>query len=314
MGKKLLVCFGMLLISGFIVPLSAAQTSQPNITIIDRSGENTTALTDGNQIQLEISLAAPPAQAEEITFILLGDTGKVASCTVPAGASVCRTDAFDALGWHWDSGHAGQPTRVVQAFGASQNLLGTSAQVAVDPRPVVLVHGFISSWETWKSYLGDQGYLASLGIPAFAIGDGQVPGQLNTGSLTDPAGRTNTIQQNAEILGQYIAGVKQKTGAEMVDLVVHSMGGMISRYYIDRVMQDRDVAQLIMLGSPMGGSDCSVLPAALGFYLPASLEIRSSYMTGIFNRQITHRRGVPFYDLAGTEILEAYQSPCADVP
>jgi hypothetical protein len=100
----------------------------------------------------------------------------------------------------------------------------------------------------------------------------------------------------------------------MVDLVVHSMGGMISRYYIDRVMQEREIAQLIMLGSPMGGSDCSVLPAALGFYLPASLEIRQSYMEGVFNNQILHRHGVEFYDLGGTPIVDAFKSPCANVP
>ena len=126
--------------------------------------------------------------------------------------------------------------------------------------------------------------------------------------------RTNTIAQNAEIEGQYIDGVKKATGAEMVDLVVHSMGGMISRYYIDRVMKERDVAQLIMLGSPMGGSDCSVLPAALGFYLPASIEIRQSYMQGVFNNQIIHRKGVEFYDLGGTPILEEFKSPCTSVP
>jgi hypothetical protein len=37
-------------------------------------------------------------------------------------------------------------------------------------------------------------------------------------------------------------------------------------------------------------------------------------MIGIFNHQITHRRGIHFYDLAGTAILKPYQSPCADVP
>jgi hypothetical protein len=79
-------------------------------------------------------------------------------------------------------------------------------------------------------------------------------------------------------------------------------------------MKDRDVAQLIMLGSPMGGSDCSVLPAALGFYLPASIEIRQSYMEGVFNRQITHRRGIEFHDLGGTAIFEAFKSPCTDIP
>jgi hypothetical protein len=79
-------------------------------------------------------------------------------------------------------------------------------------------------------------------------------------------------------------------------------------------MQERDVAQLIMLGSPMGGSDCSVLPAALGFYLPASIEIRESYMRGVFNQQITHRKGVEFYDLGGTAINDAFKSPCTEVP
>ena len=137
---------------------------------------------------------------------------------------------------------------------------------------------------------------------------------MNTGVMTDPTSRTNTIAQNAAVERQYIVEVKKATGAQMVDLVVHSMGGMISRYYIDRLMPDRDVAQLIMLGSPMGGSDCAVLPAALGFFLPASVEIRQSYMEGVFNRQITHRRGVQFYDLGGTAISKPFQSPCAAVP
>jgi pimeloyl-ACP methyl ester carboxylesterase len=175
-------------------------------------------------------------------------------------------------------------------------------------------HGFLSNPETWLPYLGSNGFLATIRLQGFAVGDGQIPGKLNTGNILLPIQRTNTIAQNAEILGQYIEGVKQKTGAEMVDLVVHSMGGMISRYYIDRIMQDRDVAQLIMLGSPMGGSDCAVLPAALGFFLPASIEIRQSYMTGVFNQQIMHRRGIEFYDLGGTAISEAFKSPCTDIP
>ena len=204
--------------------------------------------------------------------------------------------------------------RTVHATAEADETLGVSQAVQVGPRPVVLVHGFISSWETWNRYLGPDGYLASLGLQGFAVGDGQVPGVMNTGVITNPPGRTNSIAQNAEILGQYIAAVKEQTGAEMVDLIVHSMGGMISRYYIDRVMQERDVAQLIMLGSPMGGSDCSVLPAALGFFLPASIEIRESYMRGVFNQQITHRKGIEFYDLGGTAIDESFKSPCTDVP
>ena len=313
MGKSLSAWLGFLLLfslSGFLPP----HQSQPNITVINRSGQAADSLTDGDLVRLEIRLGAAAAQAGEISFSLQGDVTALASCRIEAASDSCQTDPFPSLGWHWGRDAASQASRVVEARDAGGSIIGTSTPIAVKPRPVVLVHGFISSWEAWAAYLGPQGFLASLGLPGFAVGDGQVAGQLNTGRFTDPAGHTNTLQQNAVILGQYIDAVKQKTGAEMVDLVVHSMGGMISRYYIDRVLVGRDVAQLIMLGSPMGGSDCSVLPAALGFYLPASLEIRSSYMLGIFNRQITHRHGIPFHDLAGTQILEAYQSPCADVP
>jgi hypothetical protein len=176
-----------------------------------------------------------------------------------------------------------------------------------------MVHGFSSSWIAWENYLGPQGYLASLGIRGYAVGDNQVEGTLNTGRLDQPKGRTNTIAENAAILGTYIENVKKATGAQKVDLLGHSMGGLISRYYIDRLMKE-DVAQLIMLGSPMAGTQCANLPASLGFYLPAALEIQPGYVVGIFNQQITHRHGVPFYALAGIPILEAIKSPCTSVP
>jgi hypothetical protein len=92
------------------------------------------------------------------------------------------------------------------------------------------------------------------------------------------------------------------------------MGGLISRYYIDRLMGDRDVAQLIMLGSPHGGTNCASLPASLGFYLPATLELRPAYMAEVFNRQITRRHGVPFHLMAGNPIIESFKAPCTATP
>jgi hypothetical protein len=52
----------------------------------------------------------------------------------------------------------------------------------------------------------------------------------------------------------------------------------------------------------------------LGLYLPATLEIRPSYMRDIFNLQVTHRHGVPFHAVAGTAIQDAIGSPCNDIP
>jgi hypothetical protein len=182
---------------------------------------------------------------------------------------------------------------------------------------VVLVHGFASNYQAWASYTGAQGYLASSGLSGFAVGDGQAPGVLNTGSLDAPLQRTNTLLENGAVLRDYIAGVKKTTGAQQVDLIVHSMGGMISRVYIDRFMgegPDRDVAQLIILGSPALGTDCSALPAALGWYLPASLEIRSAYARDVLNPQFFHRKGVGFHALAGIPIVNPVGSPCTPVP
>jgi pimeloyl-ACP methyl ester carboxylesterase len=307
----LTVFLSLLSVSGFT---SVQQNSESNIVILNRNNQPTSKITDGDTLKFQITLSQPATQQENITFKLGDQSAPVGSCVISNGNTTCTTESASALGWYWDANGVAQGTRVVQAIKDNGELIGESSPVNVLPRPVVMVHGFISNAETWKPYLGPNGFLAPLGIPGFAVGDGQVPGKLNTGEISNPVGRTNTIGQNAGILGQYIANVKQKTGAEMVDLVVHSMGGMISRYYIDRVMPERDVAQLIMLGSPMGGSDCAVLPAALGFFLPASIEIRQSYMTGVFNQQITRRHGIEFYDLGGTAISESFKSPCTDIP
>ncbi len=283
------------------------------IEVLDRTGKLVTKITDGDLIQLRLTLAQKATSTVSVSFWLDISQATIAACQISPSQAACETAPFRSLGWFWGQDGISQSNRTIQAGSASfDEQAATSIQVA--PRPVVMVHGFISNWEAWANYLGPAGYLASVSVPGFAVGDGQVAGVLNTGSLTDPAGRTNTIAQNAVILGETIQEVKKKTGAQQVDLIGHSMGGMISRYYIDRIMKGRDVAQLIMLGTPSSGTDCAVLPAALGFYMPTVLEIRTSYMTNIFNRQITHRHGVPFYAVAGTLIQNSLGSPCTNVP
>lgn len=314
MRKRVLifiVFLGVLFTQAF---MPAQGTEGATVTILNRENRTTAQITDGDSIRVQVTLPQAVSAQETITFTLGDLSIPAGSCVIPGGNTSCRTDSFPALGWHWDTNGLAQNTRIVRAMNSTGQLIGESDPITVAPRPVVMVHGFLSNWQTWAPYLEQNGFLDSIGIKGFAVGDGQVSGAMNTGEFANPTGHTNTVAQNAEILGQYIANVKEQTGAEMVDLVVHSMGGMISRYYIDRLMQLRDVAQLIMLGSPMGGSDCSVLPAALGFFLPASIEIRESYMRGVFNQQIAHRKGIEFYDLGGTAINDSFKSPCTDIP
>ena len=288
-----------------------AQTPSLEIIALDSQGKALTQLTDGDQIRLQAHLASTSLQPQAVSFLLSGLVQPVSQCTIAAGEQSCQTDTFSTLGWYWGGQGEGQPQRVVSAQAGSAS---ATLQLSLKARPVVMVHGFSSDWTAWKNYLGPQGYLASIGIPGYAVGDGQVPGVMNTGKLGQPGARTNTIAENAGILGQYIAEVKKATGAQKIDLLAHSMGGLIARYYIDRLMPEGEVAQLIMLGSPMAGTACADLPASLELYLPAALEIQPSYVLGIFNPQITHRHGVPFYALAGNPITQAIKSPCTEVP
>lgn len=289
----------------------AAQT--PPVQLLDVHNAPLTTLVDGNSISVQINLPQAVSSGIPVEFRLAGSVQPIAGCTIAAGQISCQSARFSTLGWAWDRAGAQQRQRVVEALAAGQPL-GQSALVTITPRPVVMVHGYIDSWEGWAAYLGADGYLATMGIAGYAVGDGQAPGVMDTGAMSAPWAHTNTVAQNAEILGAYIDRVQQITGAEQVDLLVHSMGGIIARYYLDRVMLRRTVAQLIILGSPMGGSTCSMLPAALGLLLPATLELQPSYMQAIFNPQITRRQGVPFHALAGTKLHEAVQSPCTDVP
>lgn len=294
-------------------PSAAAGSGPATVVVLNRGGQPAAALTDGDEVRLRLALFEPARSPLEVAFRLEGQETVVGTCRVAAGAAGCETQPLLSLGWHWDQDGAARWQRVVQAW-AGGALRAASQPIQVAPRPVVMVHGFNSNWQTWTTYLGPDGYLAGIGVPGFAVGDGQVAGAMNTGSVTNPTVRTNTIHENATILGEYIAAVKRKTGAQQVDLVAHSMGGLISRYYIDRVMDGRDVGQFITLGTPNAGTDCANLPGALGMLHPATLEIRPSYVNGIFNPQITRLRGVPYHAVAGTSVESAVGAPCTQTP
>ena len=309
-GLMLALCSAFLAASSLAA--SPPPQAQATVSVLNRDDAPIGHLTDGDRIKLRIVLPAQTNQPTRVSF-LLDDDVLVAECIIQRGTENCQSEPFLSLGWYWSHGGQSRATRQVRAS-ANDAPLAASATVSVAPRPTVLVHGFNSSADAWQTYSGGQGFLAAIGVRGFAVGDGQVRGTLNTGNLANPTGQTNTIAENARILGEYVAGVKKLTGAQQVDLVAHSLGGLIARYYIDRVMQERDVAQLLMLGSPNAGTDCAALPASLGFYLPAVLEIRPDHVREVFNRQITHRKGVPFYLAAGNPISEPFKSPCTDVP
>ncbi|MFJ4921443.1 esterase/lipase family protein [Streptomyces sp. NPDC088725] len=94
---------------------------------------------------------------------------------------------------------------------------------AAHPRPVVLVHGtFANGTDNWlilAPYLVDHGYCV------FSLDYGQLPGVPFFNAL-------GPIDESAGQLATYIDGVLAATGAEKVDIVGHSQGGMMPRYYL----------------------------------------------------------------------------------
>ena len=302
----------LVLALGLVSLPAAAQSGQAQLSLLDRKNQSLAVAQDGNALRMRLDLPQAAAAEQAVTFHLDGIASPVGDCTIAKGSKSCQTDLAPAYGWYWNEIGQPQAKRVLTAQSGGAVL--AQAAFSVKPRPVVMVHGFNANYHTFDRYLNTGNLLEPYGLHGYAIGDGQVEGVMQTGSIIRPLERTNTIAQNAEILAQYIANVRQVTGAEQVDLLVHSMGGMISRYYLDRLMTEREVAQLIILGTPMAGSACAMLPASLGMILPATIEIQPAYMDGIFNPQILDRKGVPFHALAGTILQDPVQSPCTPAP
>jgi triacylglycerol esterase/lipase EstA (alpha/beta hydrolase family) len=96
---------------------------------------------------------------------------------------------------------------------------------AAHPRPVILVHGTFadrsSSWQALSPLLKDHGYCV------FALNYGSYAG---SGALGIYA--TGPIARSAGELAAFVDRVLAATGASQVDLVGHSQGGMMPRYYL----------------------------------------------------------------------------------
>jgi triacylglycerol lipase len=65
---------------------------------------------------------------------------------------------------------------------------------------------------------------------------------------------TNDIRQAARDLAAEVEAVVAQTGYERIHVVGHSLGGLIARYYVQRLGGDERVDTLVTLGSPHAGT------------------------------------------------------------
>ncbi len=75
---------------------------------------------------------------------------------------------------------------------------------------------------------------------------------------------TQDLRTAAERLAELVETTCETTGYERVHVVGHSLGGIVARYYVQRLGGDRRVHTLVTLGSPHGGTVAAhLLPSRL---------------------------------------------------
>ncbi|MFB7108195.1 esterase/lipase family protein [Streptomyces sp. NPDC056291] len=132
---------------------------------------------------------------------------------------------------------------------------------AAHPRPVVLVHGtFGNSIDNWLSlapYLKDRGYCV------FSLDYGQLPGVPLFYGL-------GPIDKSAEQLSAFVDKVLTATGTARADLVGHSQGGMMPRYYLKFLGGAAKVNALVGIAPDNHGTTLSGLTNLLPYFPGAS--------------------------------------------
>ncbi|CAM5557504.1 esterase/lipase family protein [Streptomyces abikoensis] len=116
---------------------------------------------------------------------------------------------------------------------------------AAHPRPVVLVHGTlgnsVDNWLVMAPYLVKRGYCV------FSLDYGKLPGVPVLYGL-------GPIAKSAEELAVFVDKVRAATGVDKVDMVGHSQGGMMPRYYINFLGGASKVNHLIGLAPSSHGT------------------------------------------------------------
>ncbi|MET9659513.1 alpha/beta fold hydrolase [Streptomyces sp. NPDC006510] len=114
-----------------------------------------------------------------------------------------------------------------------------------DRPPVVLLHGFIDNRSVFvllRRSLARHGWhhLESLNYSPL----------------------TCDIRTAAELLGRHVEEICARTGHREVDIVGHSLGGLIARYYVQLLGGDQRVRTLVTLGTPHAGTAAAPLASA----------------------------------------------------
>jgi pimeloyl-ACP methyl ester carboxylesterase len=143
---------------------------------------------------------------------------------------------------------------------------------AAHPYPVILVHGTLANmndnWQAASPILANHGYC----VFAFNYGGS---------SATSDLQGTGDIAASAAELATFVSTVLAATGAAKVDLVGHSQGGMMPRYYLNFLGGAAKVATLVALAPSNYGTTLdglTVLGDDLGLIEPVNSVLSTTCM------------------------------------
>jgi hypothetical protein len=85
---------------------------------------------------------------------------------------------------------------------------------------------------------------------------------------------THDLRTAAHRLATMVESICEQTGYEQIHVVGHSMGGIVARYYVQRMGGDARVHTLVTLGSPHAGTVAArLLPRGVGRQLRPSSDV-----------------------------------------
>lgn len=139
----------------------------------------------------------------------------------------------------------------------------TCKPTAAHPQPVVLVHGTFAdmsnSWQAISPLLKNNGYC----VFALNYGDYNGSGAIGVYGVDD-------IPTSAAELNTFVDKVRAATGAAEVDIVGHSQGGMMPRYYLKYLGGASEVRALVGLSPSNHGTTLDGLFILANFFPGAS--------------------------------------------
>lgn len=135
------------------------------------------------------------------------------------------------------------------------------APLACEPReqagpPVLLIHGYLAtrgSLALLERRLSEQGHL----VLSYRLG------LVNTAD----------ISESAAFIARKVESIAAQTAIDRMDIVGHSMGGLVALHYLKRLGGRRRVRRLVMLGTPVAGTWSALLGLAAAPLGRASLQL-----------------------------------------